>query len=60
MIDEQHVDGGLIFVSFYARTNVNKTSLCQKEAEQIDPEVIPMLVAILNDRDKLLSHALGV
>ncbi|KAJ4229133.1 hypothetical protein NW759_003857 [Fusarium solani] len=34
-------------------------ALCQKEAEQIDPEVIPTLVAVLGDKDKLLNHALA-
>ncbi|RSM08796.1 hypothetical protein CEP52_004501 [Fusarium oligoseptatum] len=33
--------------------------LCQEEASQIEPEVIPTLVAVLGDKDKLLNHALA-
>ncbi|RMJ18064.1 hypothetical protein CDV36_002266 [Fusarium kuroshium] len=34
-------------------------ALCQKEAEQIEPEVIPTLVKVLNGKDKFLNHALA-
>lgn len=33
--------------------------LCREEASQIDPEVIPTLVAVLGDKDNLLNQALA-